>query len=155
MFTVHRALTKSIQIVENEKVIETERTCDICGNRITGTFYKLVKISAEIPRTRTCLDVCSECRQNMNTPSIYLALDSNNMSYSEIAIKKFLNPSKEIDSEYYSEYDTLFDDNTRYVEDEPIKNKTIDDSIDFIKKIAENAGIPVVSKKKGSYPWNS
>lgn len=146
MFTVHRALTKSIQIVENEKVIETERTCDICGKRITGTFYKLVKISSEIPRTRTCLDVCSECKCNISI---------NNMSYSEIAIKKFLCPSKEIDSEYYSEYDKLFDDETKYVEDDPIKNKTVDDSIEFIKKIAENAGIPIVSKKKGSYPWNS
>lgn len=137
----------AIMIVEGNKEISYERTCDICGEKITGPFYRLFLMSLENPKKDWCYDICPICY--IHKKHIVKHPQSD---YSVWAIKKFVDVKDEIetDPEYNYGDCNWFDDDpeTEYVQSE--HNEAVSNFIEFVKKTAESLGI---LKNQGRYPW--
>lgn len=128
----------AIMIVDSTRSYKYTRTCDICGKEITGTFYRLYRKTRENPKSDWCFDICRDCYCNDK----YLEAFPVNR-YSIWAIKKFLNPTKEIDTD--PEYDygdcNWFDDDPKTEEINGENNEAVTDFIDFVRKTAKSLGI--------------
>ena len=137
----------AIMIVDNQREISYERTCDICGEKITGPFYRLFLMSLENPKRDWCYDICSKCHHTGAHIAKYPA-----SNYSCWAIKKFVNVKDEIetDPEYDYGESNWFDDDpeTEYIKGE--HNEAVTNFIEFVKKTAESLGI---LKNQGRYQW--
>lgn len=127
-----------IMIVDSTRSYKYTRTCDICGKEITGTFYRLYCKTNENPKREICRDICNSCKcvgKHINKwPT---------ENYSAWAIKKFLNPTKEIDTD--PEYDygdcNWFDDDPETEDVNGENNKAVTDFIDFVRTTAKSLGI--------------
>lgn len=136
-----------IMIVDSTRSYKYTRTCDICGKEITGTFYRLYRKTLENPKLEFCSDICNSCKcagKHINEWPME--------KYSVWAIKKFLNPTEEIDTdpEYNYGESNWFDDDpeTEYIKGE--HNEAVTNFIEFVKKTAESLGI---LKNQGRYQW--
>lgn len=137
----------AIVIVENKREVTYERTCDICGETITGTFYRLFLTSLENPKHDWCYDICYKCHHT----GVHLTKypESN---YSVWAIKKFVDVKDEIETD--PEYDygecNWFDDDPETESITSEHNEAVTNFIEFVKKTAESLGI---LKNQGRYQW--
>ena len=129
---------QGIMIVDGTRFYKYTRTCDICGKEITGAFYRLYRKTLENPKIEFCSDICNSCKcagKHINEWPME--------KYSAWAIKKFLNPTEEIniDPEYdYGDCNWFNDDpETEDVNGE--NNKAVTDFIDFVRKTAKSLGI--------------
>lgn len=137
----------AIMIVDNQREISYKRTCGICGKEITGTFYRLYRKTNENPKMNFCTDICNSCKcagKHINEWPME--------NYSVWAIKKFLNPTEEIETDPKYNYgeSNWFDDipKTEYINGE--YNEAVTNFIEFVKKTAKSLGI---LKNQGRYQW--
>lgn len=139
--------TPAIMIVDGNREIEYERTCDCCGEKITGTFYKIFCMTLENPKRDFCMDICSACHDHGDDVKKYPSY-----KYSTWAIKKFINPYEEIetDPEYNYGDCNWFDDDPQVDTIKTEHNEAVSDFIEFVKKTAESLGI---LKNQGRYQW--
>lgn len=128
-----------IMIVDNTRSCKYTRTCDICGKEITKPFYRLYRKTRENPKRDWCIDICMDCYVNDK----YIETCPVNR-YSTWAIKKFMDPTEEI--EFDPEYDygdcNWFDDDdpeTENINEE--NNEAVTNFIDFVRKTATSLGI--------------
>lgn len=130
--------TTGIAIVERyTKIIGIERTCDICGKPISGSFWKMYYNTLENPKHDGCIDICSNCYHNGAYADGY-----PQNKFSEIAFKKFIDPRKEVETDpEYSYGCSWFDDDpkTEYVDEN--NNEAVTNFIDFVRKTAKSLDI--------------
>ena len=130
--------THEIMIVDSTRSYIYTRTCDICGKKITGAFYRLYRKTLENPKLEFCSDICNSCKcagKHINEWPME--------KYSAWAIKKFLNPTEEIDTD--PEYDyrdcNWFDDDPEIEEIDGENNEAVSNFIDLVRKTATSLGI--------------
>lgn len=139
--------TPTIMIVENSREVSYKRTCDICGEEIENTFYRLFCMTLENPKRDWCIDICPACYNQGKHVAKY-----PQSNYSVWAIRKFVEPKKEIETD--PEYDygdcNWFDDDTQTECIKGEHNEAVTNFIEFVKKTAESLGI---LKNQGRYQW--
>lgn len=127
-----------IMIVDSTRSYKYTRTCDFCGKEISGSFYKMYCKTRENPKQDYCNDICMDCYFN----DVHLEKYPVNR-YSVWAIKKFMDPTEEIDTD--PEYDygdcNWFDDDPTTEDINGENNEAVTNFIDFVRKTAKSLGI--------------
>ena len=127
-----------IMIVDSARSYKYTRTCDICGKEITEPFYRLYRKTRENPKQDWCIDICMDCYYNDEHLEKYPV-----NRYSTWAIERFMDPTKEIDTD--PEYDygdcNWFDDDPETEDVNEEHNEAVTDFIDFVRKTAKSLGI--------------
>lgn len=109
-----------IVIQTTDAVVSTYRTCDICGKKITGAYYKIHGLTLENPKRSISNDTCSHCMSDFD-----MLKDKYFNKVSKLYITRCLYPDYEshMSVSSYDPYHSLIDDY---------------DNIDYYDKVEEN-----------------
>lgn len=138
-----------IMIVDSTRSYKYTRTCDCCGKEISGSFYKVYCKTRENPKQDYCNDICMDCYFSDKHLEEYPV-----NRYSVWAIKKFMDPTEEIDSDPEYDYESCswFNDDPETEDINGENNEAVTNFIDFVRKTAKSLGI-LEERGRIHYGW--
>ena len=134
--------TPMIVIQTTDAVASTYRTCDICGKKITGAYYKIHGLTVENPKRSISNDICSHCMSDFD-----MLKDKYFNKISRLYVTRCLDPNHEshMSVSSYNPYHSFMDYDDK-VEENHQKSEITDAArnfLEFVAKTAKQLGIKV------------